>query len=81
MSPADASRLGLADGDPARLETAHGGLDVTVALAEIMPGVLKLPHCAAEANANELTSSAERDPATGFPNLRALPCRVIPRRG
>ena len=45
MHPDDAARLGIADGAPARVESAAGALDVPVALsADLMPGAVALPH-------------------------------------
>ena len=45
MHPDDAARLGIADGAPARVESAAGALEVPVALsADLMPGAVALPH-------------------------------------
>ena len=45
MHPADAARLGIADGTTARVESAAGALEVPVALsADLMPGAVALPH-------------------------------------
>lgn len=45
MHPADAARLGIADGATARVESAAGALEVPVALStDLMPGAVALPH-------------------------------------
>jgi anaerobic selenocysteine-containing dehydrogenase len=45
LNPADAARLGLADGDRARLVTRSGQAEVTVALSDRMrPGHVSLPN-------------------------------------
>ena len=45
MNPADAERLGLAEGGTARLKTDRGELLAPVQLsADLMPGVVSLPH-------------------------------------
>jgi anaerobic selenocysteine-containing dehydrogenase len=77
VSPETAAELSLRHGQRVRLGTPHGSLEVTLyALRGLRPGVVRLPHCMSEANANELSSIEGRDPATGFANLRILPCRL-----
>ena len=45
VNPADAERLGLADGGAASVTSAVGGLTATVEVTdEIMPGVVSIPH-------------------------------------
>jgi anaerobic selenocysteine-containing dehydrogenase len=67
----------VADGQKVRIETAHGAVEVAARLRDdLVEGIVVLPHCVAEANANQLTALDERDPISGFPNLRSLPCRV-----
>lgn len=45
MHPADAAALGLADGDPVRLVTRHGAIELPVALTDdLNPGVVAVPH-------------------------------------
>jgi anaerobic selenocysteine-containing dehydrogenase len=81
VHPADASRLGLADGGRARLSRGDRSVDVTVELSdEMMPGVVSLPHgwghdqpgtrlhLAAErpgANLNAILDESLRDPLSG----------------
>src|SRR5437763_10145663 len=45
VHPADAARLGLEDGEPARVSSRAGAIEVPVELTEdIMPGVVSIPH-------------------------------------
>jgi anaerobic selenocysteine-containing dehydrogenase len=45
MHPADGIRLGIADGQRARVKSRVGAIEVDVELSdEVMPGVVSLPH-------------------------------------
>ncbi|HUY79865.1 MAG TPA: molybdopterin oxidoreductase family protein [Ktedonobacterales bacterium] len=92
MAPADAARLGLADGDRARITSGAGTVEAPVELTDdIMPGVVSLPHgwghgqpgarlgVAAQhagANANRLTESTRVDPLSGDAILNGVPVTV-----
>jgi len=88
VHPQTATALGLADGQPVRIETEHGsivqyaelwdGVDPRVVTAE--PGWWYPEKGAAwdEANLNLLTKSEPLSQAFGTPNLRAIPCRLAP---
>jgi formate dehydrogenase len=90
LSPADAERLGVADGDPVTLETSRGSAELPATLdPKLRPGHVWVPngfgmvHASAEGdvavdgtNLNELTDAADRDPFTGIPHHRYVPCRV-----
>lgn len=77
ISTETARELGFETGQTARLSTGHGSISVTLRTTDALrPGVVRLPHCIAEANANELSSIDLRDPITGFIELRAIPCRL-----
>jgi anaerobic selenocysteine-containing dehydrogenase len=92
VNPADADRLGLVDGGPARLTTKRASLAVTVGLDEAMqPGHLSLPnglgldHPADDGEAvvtgtapNELTASEDRDPWVGTPHHKHVRARLEP---
>jgi len=79
LAPETAKAIGVSDGQRVTLETAHGVVEVAASIdADLLDGIVVLPHCVAEANANQLTALVERDPVSGFPNLRSLPCRVRP---
>jgi anaerobic selenocysteine-containing dehydrogenase len=92
VNPADADRLGLVDGGPARLTTKRASLAVTVGLDEAMqPGHLSLPnglgldHPADDGEVvvtgtapNELTASEDRDPWVGTPHHKHVRARLEP---
>lgn len=81
VHPADAARLGLADGATARLRTANGSVQARIETSDaMMPGVVSLPHgwghdlpgaqlqlAAARpgANLNALLDDSLRDPLSG----------------
>ncbi len=74
-----AKSLGVRQGQRVRVETVHGAVEVAASVeSDLLEGIVVLPHCVAEANANQLTAVDERDPVSGFPNLRSLACRVRP---
>ncbi len=92
VHPADAGRLGLADGDTARVTSRVGAVDAAVEVTEaIMPGVVSLPHgwghaepgvelrVAAEhagVNSNLLTDEEAIDPLSGNGVLNGIPVTV-----
>jgi anaerobic selenocysteine-containing dehydrogenase len=79
IHPRDAEILGLADGDPVRITSRIGSLEVPVKImskSEILPGTLQLTHGWKEANANLLTHDDRFDPISGFPLMKAVEVRV-----
>ena len=91
VSPADAERIGLADGGAATLSTKRSSAVVTVAVDDtIQPGHVSLPngfgldHVEAGARAktgvgtNEFTASEDRDPWAGTPWHKTTPARLEP---
>jgi anaerobic selenocysteine-containing dehydrogenase len=94
VHPADAARLGLADGGRARIANGDRSIDVTVSLTdEMMPGVVSLPHgwghdqpgtrlrLAAErpgANLNAILDEHLRDPLSGNAVLGGVPIQMRP---
>lgn len=79
MHPATAARYGLADGDWAKLSTRRGSIRIRVKTTpELLPGIVSVPHGWAQANVNRLTDMADRDPITGYPDFKAVLCRVEP---
>jgi anaerobic selenocysteine-containing dehydrogenase len=90
LSPEDAARLGVEDGDAVRLETSRGAAELPATLdPKLRPGHVWVPngfgmiHSSPEGdvavdgvNLNELTDTADRDPFTGIPHHRYVPCRV-----
>ncbi|NJP31842.1 molybdopterin-dependent oxidoreductase [Micromonospora thermarum] len=94
VHPEDATKLGLAPGDAARVSSRVGSVVVPVEVtAETMPGVVSLPHgwghdvpgtrqSVARAhpgvNSNVLTDEAAVDPLSGNVVLNGIPVRVEP---
>jgi anaerobic selenocysteine-containing dehydrogenase len=92
LHPDDARRLGLADGDLARVRSRTGTIDVPVELTDtIMPGVVSIPHgwghgqpgtrldVAAEhagVNSNLLADGEALDPLSGNAVLNGVPVTV-----
>jgi len=89
VSPADAARLGLADGGRARLTTKRASVVVTVAVDEAMraghlalPNGLGVDHPEGEQRVrtgiapNELTASEDRDPWVGTPWHKSVAARL-----
>jgi anaerobic selenocysteine-containing dehydrogenase len=95
ISPADAARLGLSDGDPARVTTKRGSVGVVVELSPAMqPGHVALPNglglsypdsgggeLVTGAAPNELTASEDRDWFAGTPWHKHVPARIEPEAG
>ena len=89
VSPADADRLGLVNGDNATLTTKRASVVVTVAVDDtVQPGHVSLPnglgldHVESGARhqtgvaPNELTASEDRDPWAGTPWHKTVPARL-----
>ena len=89
VSPTDADRLGLVDGDTATLTTKRASVVVTVAVDDtVQPGHVSLPnglgldHVESGARhqtgvaPNELTASEDRDPWAGTPWHKTVPARL-----
>ena len=90
MNPADAQRVGVADGGRVRLSTRRGSAEVSVELSDRMqPGHVSLPnglgvdfpdasgrHVATGVAPNDLTRSEDRDWLAGTPWHKHTPARV-----
>ena len=93
VSPADAVRLGLQDGDPALLTTKQGAAEVRIAVSDRMQtGHIALPNGLGVdypgpntervrhgVAPNELTSVEDRDWLAGTPWHKSVPARLEPR--
>ena len=93
VHPADAERLGLADGKPARIASRAGELLVRVEVSdEVMPGVVCLPHGWGHdrdgvslrvaqtnpgINVNDITDDQVVDPLSGNAVLNGIPVSVV----
>jgi nitrite reductase (NADH) large subunit len=81
LSPADAERLGLADGDPARVRSARGEFVMRVAQSDALPsGVAFAPmhfgHARASGGPPNLVMHGALDPASKQPELKHAAIRV-----
>jgi anaerobic selenocysteine-containing dehydrogenase len=92
IHPDDAERLGLADGESARVSSAAGSLDAPVETTEdIMPGVVSIPHgwghdaagvrmsvasAHAGVNSNLLADESQVEPLSGNAVLNGIPVEV-----
>ncbi|MFG2399776.1 molybdopterin oxidoreductase family protein [Streptomyces lydicus] len=96
VHPEDAARLGLTDGEPARLKGDGGEVEVPVEITDtVRPGVVSLPHgwghdrpgtrlgvAAADpgVNVNQLNAGRLLDPLSGTAVLNGLPVLLTPVR-
>jgi anaerobic selenocysteine-containing dehydrogenase len=80
LNPATAGEYKVRDGEWMVVETQKGRIRVKAATTEdMMPGVINVLHgWSGDHNQNLLTQSEPRDPVTGYPELRAIACRIRP---
>jgi anaerobic selenocysteine-containing dehydrogenase len=94
VNPADAVRIGVEDGDAARVSSRTGTLIASVELTEaVAPGVVSLPHgwghdlpgvamavaqAHAGVNANLLADDGRYDELSGNAVLNGIPVQVVP---
>ena len=94
VHPADAERLGLVDGEPARVRSRAGEVEVPVEVTDaVMPGVVSIPHgwghdvdgvrmAVARAhpgtNSNLLADETLVDPLSGNAVLNGIPVELAP---
>jgi anaerobic selenocysteine-containing dehydrogenase len=86
VSPADATALGVRDGDTVRVATCRGSLTLPAQIdRKLIAGHVWMPNgfgmvsadgMVQGANQNELTDVTDRDPFTGIPHHRYVRCRV-----
>jgi formate dehydrogenase major subunit len=82
LCPADLRRIGALPGDPIRVTTRRGEIELAARADTAVPsGVIFIPFCYAEAAANVLTNPA-LDPAGKIPEFKLCAARVekLPRR-
>jgi predicted molibdopterin-dependent oxidoreductase YjgC len=76
VNPIDAERLGLADGDVARVSSRRGSITTHVAVTDIVPpGVCFMTFHYKESPVNELTNSAS-DPVTKTAEFKVCAVRI-----
>ena len=94
VHPADADRLGLTDGEPARVSSRAGSVEVPVEVTDaVMPGVVSIPHGwghdvdgvrlrvasrHAGTNSNVLADESLIDPLSGNAVLNGIPVELAP---
>lgn len=94
VNPADADRLGLVHGAPARVQSAAGSVEVETEVTDaIREGVVSIPHgwghdrpdtrigiarAHAGVNSNLLTDEVPIDPLSGTAVLNGIPVTVLP---
>jgi anaerobic selenocysteine-containing dehydrogenase len=94
VHPDDAARLGLQDGELARVSSRAGVIEVPVEVTEgVMPGVVSIPHgwghdmdgvrmtvasAHAGTNSNVLADEELIDPLSGNAVLNGIPVEVAP---
>jgi anaerobic selenocysteine-containing dehydrogenase len=78
IHPVTARKYGVQEGDAVFLETKSGQVKAQVKITEDMaPQVVSLPHgWGGKASANLLAELKPLDPVTGYPELKALACRI-----
>jgi formate dehydrogenase len=60
LSPEDAARIGVANGDPVEVESAHGRIRIPVRVSdEMMPRTVAIPQCWGHAKADGLSHAAK----------------------
>ena len=78
VNPADAARRGISSGQPVRLTSRRGTIEVAAEVtSRTPPGVLFMPFHFAEAAANVLTIAA-LDPVAKIPELKVCAVRLEP---
>lgn len=77
IHPADAQRLGIAQGDPVRIYTETDEIHVKANVTEVAnTGELHMTHGYEEANASDLMSWNFLDPYSGFPSYKQFRCAI-----
>jgi anaerobic selenocysteine-containing dehydrogenase len=78
IHPDTALQHGISEGERVEVRTEFGRVQVKARLTgRIRPDTVHLPQGWEEANANVLTGMSGADPISGFPNLKAVPCRLV----
>lgn len=75
ISPEDAAKLSIKDGQSVKVSTRRGELTVKAKIFPIVPGVIWMPMHYSESPTNILTNDAV-DPASGITEVKACAARV-----
>jgi anaerobic selenocysteine-containing dehydrogenase len=77
LNPADASALGIAQGEWIELASPAGSIRVKANLSQmVLPGVVHMIHGYSGADVNTLLEGDYLDPISGFPGYKAALCAV-----
>jgi predicted molibdopterin-dependent oxidoreductase YjgC len=86
LSPADASPLGIAEGDWVRVESPRGAIEVRARVGRVMPGAVFAPFHYGHWDPDDLTDADHRtaneltmtvwDPVSKQPSFKTAACRV-----
>jgi anaerobic selenocysteine-containing dehydrogenase len=77
VHPQDAARLGVRDGARVRVRSRTGSVVTTAQVtADVMPGVVSLPHGFAKTSANALTDDQLVEPVIGTSILTGVPVEL-----
>jgi len=77
MHPATAERYGLVNGEKVNIKTQKGTVKMRLKTNEaMMTGVVSVPHGWGLANINLVTNIETREPVTGYPDFKAILCRI-----
>ncbi|UCC67278.1 MAG: formate dehydrogenase subunit alpha [Armatimonadota bacterium] len=80
INPTDAHRLGIADGDPVKVTSRRGRIEIAARVTErVTPGTVFLAFHFREAPANRLTIAA-LDPVAKIPEFKVCAVKVEPAR-
>jgi formate dehydrogenase major subunit len=80
LAPAELRRLGIHAGDPIRVSTRRGAIELKArADSAVAPGMVFIPFCYAEAAANILTNP-QLDPFGKIPEYKFCAARIEPAR-
>ncbi len=78
LAPAELRRLGIAAGEPVRVTTRRGHIELKArADSDVAPGMVFIPFCYAEAAANVLTNP-QLDPIGKIPEFKYCAAKVEP---
>ncbi|MFH2044740.1 MAG: molybdopterin-dependent oxidoreductase [Pseudomonadota bacterium] len=81
IHPETAKLYGINDGELMIVETKRGKIEIKAKTTEdILPNTLSIPHGWAKHNVNALTDEKSVDPVTGYPALKALLCKISPKK-
>lgn len=78
VHPATARKYGFVNGEMIGIETPRGHIQMRAKVTEdIKEGVVSIPHGWAVANANLLTDITMRDAIAGYPETKAIACKLV----